>query len=88
MDAGKDTPEATIYRINNLQTLKRMRQLSEDELQEITRYAEASDASLELKYCCDLLLDDQRRAKLHFTALPKDKQAFYKTLPISHFKQG
>lgn len=87
MDVGKDTSEATIYRINNLQTLKRMRQLSEDELQEITRYAEASDASLELKYCCDLLLDDQRRAKLHFAALPKDKQAFYKTLPISHFKQ-
>lgn len=87
MDAGKNTPEAVIYRINNLQTLKRMRQLSEDELQEITRYAEAPDATLELKYCCDLLLNDQRRAKLHFESLSKEQQAFCKSLPITHFKK-
>lgn len=87
METINDAPESIMLRINNLQTIKRIRQLSEDELQEITRYSEDPDASLELKYCCNLLLDDQRRAKLHFTSLPKDKQAFYKTLPISHFKQ-
>ena len=87
VEETKDMPEAIIFRINNLQTLKRMRQLSEDELQEITRYAEATDASLELKYCCDLLLGEQRRAKLHFASLSKEQQTFYNSLPISHFKQ-
>lgn len=87
IEATKDLPEAIIYRINNLQILKRKRQLSEDELQEITRYAEAPGASPELKYCCDLLLNDQRRAKLHFESLSKDQQTLYNSLPISHFKQ-
>ena len=48
-----------------------MRQLTEEELQEITRYSEESTASVELKYCCALLLDDQRRARIHFESLPK-----------------
>ena len=87
LEAGKETAESRIYRINNLQTLKRMRPLTEEELQEITSYSEESTASTELKYCCDLLLDDQRRARIHFTSLPKDQQAFYKSLPISHFKK-
>lgn len=87
IEAAKDMPEAIIYRINNLQILKRKRQLSEEELQEITRYAEAPGASPELKYCCDLLLNDQRRAKLHFESLSKDQQVLYNSLPISHFRQ-
>ena len=60
---------------------------TEEELQEITRYSEESTASTELKYCCALLLDDQRRAKIHFESLPKEQQVFYKSLPISHFKK-
>ena len=87
LEVGKGTAESQIHRINNLQTLKRMRQLAEEELQEITRYSEESTASTELKYCCALLLDDQRRAKIHFESLPKEQQAFYKSLPISHFKK-
>lgn len=87
LEAGKVTAESQIYRINNLQTIKRMRQLTEEELQEITRYSEVGAASTELKYCCALLLDDQRRAKFHFTALPEAQQNFYKSLPISHFKK-
>lgn len=86
MESGKGTEESRVYRINNLQTIKRMRQLTEEELQEIICYSEDSAATTELKYCCDLLLDDQRRAKIHFASLPEDQQAFYKSLPISHFK--
>jgi hypothetical protein len=84
-DAGKDTNEAVIYRINNLQAIKRTRNLSDAEMREITGYADGVNASLELKYCCDLLLDDQIRAKLHFSAMSAEQQAFYKTLPISRF---
>lgn len=87
LEAGKGTAGSQIHRINNLQTLKRMRQLTEEELQEVTRYSEESTAPIELKYCCALLLDDQRRAKIHFESLPKEQQAFYKSLPISHFKK-
>lgn len=87
LEAGKGTPESQIHRINNLQTLKRIRQLTEEEMREITRYSEESTASVELKYCCALLLDDQRRARIHFESLPKKQQAFYKSLPISHFKK-
>ncbi len=87
MEAGRATAESQVYRINNLQTLKRMRQLTEEEMQEITRYSEESTASSELKYCCALLLDDQRRAKFHFTSLSETQQIFYKSLPISHFKK-
>lgn len=87
LEVGQGTAESQIHRINNLQTLKRMRQLTEEELQEITRYSEESTASTELKYCCALLLDDQRRAKIHFESLPKEQQVFYKSLPISHFKK-
>ena len=87
LEAGQGTAESQIYRINNLQTLKRMRQLTEEELQEITRYSEESTASVELKYCCALLLDNQRRARIHFESLQKKQQAFYKSLPISHFKK-
>lgn len=87
LDAGKGTTEFQIHRINNFQTIKRIRQLTEEELQEITCYSEEGTASVELKYCCALLLDDQRRAKVHFEALPKEQQVFYESLPISHFKK-
>ena len=36
LEAGQGTAESQIHRINNLQTLKRMRQLTEEELQEFT----------------------------------------------------
>jgi len=84
-DSWKDISEFIIYRINNLQAIKRNRPFTEAELREIASVSDDKDASTELKFCCDLLLDDQRRADYHFSILPKDTQAFYKTLPISRF---
>ncbi len=87
MEYGKGTQDALTYRINNLQTIKRMRDLSEPELQEIIGYAEDPSSSVELKYCCDLLLGDQRRASLHFSNMPTEQQSFYDNLPITRFRK-
>lgn len=81
----RESDEYIIYRINNLQAIKRSRELSEEETGEIVRYAEDNSASMELRFCCDLLLDDQKRANIHFYAMPKEQQDFYRTLPITRF---
>lgn len=76
---------SVIYRINNLQTIKRLRSLTKEEIEEVYGYVEKEDASPELRFCCDLLLDDIHRAEYHFSLMDLDVREYYKTLPIMKF---
>ena len=80
-----DTDEKVIYRVNQLQTIKRMRDLEEAEIGELISFYEHSEASPELKYCCALLLGEIKRAEYHFKTLSREMRDFYKTLPINRF---
>lgn len=82
--AKKDSEDGILFRINNLQAIKRRGELSEDEKKEISGYAEGADASAELRYCCDILLEDATRTAIHFNQMSQEKQDYYKTHPISH----
>lgn len=77
--------ETEIYRINLFQCIKRQRELTAQEREEVIMLSESTGASTELKYCCALLLDDIQRATVHHRSMPKDIQAFYRTLPINRF---
>lgn len=85
VEVGRGTNESIIFRINNLQAIKRSRLLSETEMKEVINYSDDPSATLELKYCCDLLLDDQRRASHHLSEMTEDLRQYYKKLPITRF---
>lgn len=85
VESCRGIKEWIIFRINNLQAIKRSRPLSAPEIEEVINYSEDSTASLELKYCCDLLLDDLHRASHHLSEMTEEQREFYKRLPISKF---
>lgn len=80
-----DGNEVGIYRVNHLQCIKRQRELTTEEQEEVIKLSESASASTELKYCCALLLNDIQRASFHYRSMPDDLQAFYRTLPINRF---
>lgn len=77
--------EVGIYRVNHLQCIKRQRELTTEEQEEVIKLSESTGASPELKYCCSLLLNDIRRASFHYRSMPKNLQDFYRSLPINRF---
>lgn len=81
-----DTNDRVIYRVNQLQTIKRTRELSDEEISELVSFSENKDASLELKYCCALLLGEIQRAEYHFKNMSQEMRDFYRKLPISKFQ--
>lgn len=83
--ASRIEDDTSIYKVNYLQAVKRKRSLSSEERRDLISLSDSSTASLELKYCCDLLLDDQLRAQYHFSLMDPENQAFYRNLPIHHF---
>lgn len=77
--------EVWIYRVNHLQCIKRQRELTTEEQEEVLKMSESTGVSSELKYCCALLLNDIRRASFHYRSMPKELQNFYRSLPINRF---
>ena len=66
--------------------LKKTWELSDEEISELVSFSENKDASLELKYCCALLLGEIQRAEYHFKNMSQEMRDFYRKLPISKFQ--
>lgn len=73
-------------RINLLQTIRRERPFSEDEVEQIKDMIDNNSKSAnDDKFALYLLLDDQKHAQKLFETLTVKDQDFYRTLPIFHF---
>lgn len=71
--------------LNYLQTVKRVRELNENELSDLYSLIENSVQDEEILVGAYLLLGQQKSARKHFEKLPLDIQDGFKTYPIYHF---
>jgi hypothetical protein len=75
------SPENDYWKINKMQILKRKRDLSEDELQEL-EYMEEQTNDSQVLCAVNILMDNKRKAKKELDRmLEEDKKAFL-TFPI------
>ena len=74
-----------ISKLNRFQLLKRRRELTKDEKEEIETIIDSSDGSDEIRFGGYLLLDEKRRAKTFYDKFDKGLKAAYKKMPIYRF---
>ena len=74
-----------INTLNYLQTIKRERLLSIDEIRHLCDITEDANASEQEKIGAYLLLDNKISAEIHFEKLTAQEQENFKQFPISAF---
>ena len=74
-----------INTLNYLQTIKRERLLSKDEIRQLCDITEDANASEQEKIGAYLLLDNKISAEIHFEKLTAQEQENFKQFPISAF---
>lgn len=74
-----------INTLNYLQTIKRERLLSKDEIRQLCEITENTNASEQEKIGAYLLLDNKISAEIHFEKLTAKEQESFKQFPISVF---
>lgn len=74
-----------INTLNYLQTIKRERSFSKDEIRQLSEITEDVNASKQEKVGAHLLLDNKMLAEVHFEKLTKKEQDDFKRFPIFIF---
>lgn len=82
--AKDDTVDASVLRLNQLQIEKRRRDLTTQEIVELSRYA-GDDNPVNIRCGAYLLLGDSNEAQKCFDMLPNDEQKEFLKFPICHF---
>lgn len=82
IDNDPDNNTTFVHALNKLQIIKRIRPLSDEDKEMLYEYMDSDKASDEVKFACYTLLNDKYGAARFFKKLPKEKQMFYKTMPI------
>lgn len=85
MTATEEELPYDIRLINKLQTVKRMRALTIDEVKELFRIVESSNSKDDILVGAYLLLDQQAAAEIHFERLSEPQQEEFRKYPIFHF---
>lgn len=83
--SGDHELDYSIRLLNRLQTLKRKRELSEEELGKLIELVEDADTSEECKVGAYLLLGYQSAAQAHFAKLGREEKSYFTSYPIYHF---
>lgn len=85
MTATEEELPYDIRLINRLQTVKRMRALTIDEVKELFRIVESSNSKDDILVGAYLLLGQQPAAEVHFEKLSEPQQEEFRKCPIFHF---
>lgn len=81
----KEYLDYQVRTLNRLQTIKRYRDFTIDEISTLYTLVEGKDTREECRVGAYLLLDQQQAAKIHFDKLSEEEQNNFKTYPIYHF---
>lgn len=84
-DAPSDELDDSIKLLNRLQTIKRQRNLSDDERESLYDMAESEKTREDARVGAYLLLEQQTLANRHFKKLPDNIQRQFVQYPIYHF---
>lgn len=82
MENDPDENTWLVHKINEIQIMKRMHELSETEKDFLFETIETDNSNEEVKFACYTLLDNKEFAERCFNKLPNETQSFVKELPI------
>lgn len=84
-EASEDELDYQVKTLNKLQTIRRMREFTIDELKELYTMVEDKQTREDCLVGAYLLLEQQLAAEIHFAKLSEQEQKNFKEYPIYHF---
>lgn len=85
LEAPEEEVEYQVKILNSLQTIKRYRKFSNEEIEKLYSIVENKDSDESCVVGAYLLLDQQLAAEIHFARLNDEEQKIFKEYPIYTF---